>query len=245
MDTILIVDDADEQLELHKKYLEGKYQVVCCKNGEEALNLLVHITPQLILLDIEMPIMNGYVVLENIRKMDRHMNVPVIGLTGNNSKASVLSFLSKGGNEYLIKPVAKENLLEKIDMVLTEERKKRGQKKILIVDDELESLFLFKSLLKDIYSVAVLNAGKMVIDYLSKNRPDLILLDYHMTPFSGVSLFRMIRNMDAYKEIPIAFITGCHDKESLLECAKLLPAGVFLKPIEQEELLNKIKEILG
>lgn len=244
MDTILIVDDSEEQLELHKQYLDDTYTVVCCKSGASALDKLSEITPLLILLDIEMPVMNGYTVLEKIRKMETAMNIPVIGLTGNNNRASVLNFVSKGGNDYLAKPVTREVLRDKVALVLKQENKKRDMKKILIVDDELESLLLFKNLLKDSYNITTLNAGQMAIDYLNKHMPDLILLDYHMTPFSGVSLFRMIRGMDNLKEIPIAFITGCHDKESLLECAKLLPAGVFLKPIDKAELHKKIKEIL-
>lgn len=245
MSYILIVDDSMEQLEMHRQYLSDSYRVVCCKSGEEALEHLGTEIPQLILLDIEMPMMDGFAVLEQIRQINNAMDLPVIGLTGNKSKASVLSFISKGGNDYLTKPVAREALREKVAAVLAQEAKRRELKKILIVDDELETLLLLKSLLKDTYSVTILNAGKMAIDYLYKNKADLILLDYHMTPFSGVSLFRMLQNLENAKDIPVAFITGCHDKESLLECARLKPAGVLLKPIEKGELLSRIREILS
>lgn len=245
MECVLIVDDSTEQLERHKQFLEDSYHILCCKSGTEAMDMLRAEAVDLILLDIEMPLMDGYEVLRQIRELNKGMNLAVVGLTGNKSRASVLKFISKGGTDYLIKPVTPEGLREKVAQVLLQERQNRERKKILIVDDELESLLLFKNLLKDSYHVTTLNAGKMAIDYLYKNKPDLILLDYHMAPFSGVSLFRMFRNMESAKDIPIAFITGCHDKDTIYECARLAPAGVFLKPVERGEFLGKIRGILG
>ena len=66
MDCILIVDDSAEALEMHKQYLGQRYRIICCRNGAAALELLEKELPQLILLDIEMPGMNGYTVLEKI-----------------------------------------------------------------------------------------------------------------------------------------------------------------------------------
>ena len=245
-DTILLIDDSREQLDIYKQYLEDKYhQVICFESGMEALEYLESNKPSLILLDIEMPFMNGFEVLERIRALDGCYNLPVIGLTGRNEKSVVLTFLSKGADGYLVKPVTKENLIENIEKFLRQERVKEDKKNILLVDDDFESLRTHQTMLKNDYNVIALNSSKLALDYLLKHKPDLILLDYYMVPFNGISVFNMVRKLEQVKDVPIGFITGCTDNEILLECTKLQPAGIILKPVEKEKLLEKIAEMLG
>lgn len=244
-ETILLIDDSREQLDICKQYLEEKYQqIVCFESGAEALEYLEKNKPSLILLDIEMPFMNGFEVLERIRGLDGCYNIPVIGLTGQKEKSVVLTFVSKGADGYLVKPVSKETLIDNIEKFLRQERQKEDQKKILLVDDDFESLRTHQTMLKEDYNVTALNSSKLALDYLLKHTPDLILLDYYMVPFNGISVFNMVRKLEQVKDVPIGFITGCTDNEILLECTKLKPAGIVLKPVGKEKLLKKIAEML-
>ena len=245
MSKILIIDDSQEELEIHKKYLEEYHTVVTFQSGLEAVNQLYLIRPDLILLDINMPYLDGFEVLEKVRSMQEGANIPVIGLTGDKNKASVIKFMSKGGNTYLVKPVHQDVLLNKISEVLDAEQLKRQKKQILVVDDEMESLFIIKSYLKDDYHVTALNSSKTAIDYLHKFVPDLIILDYNMPLFNGKVAFQIIRQIDKMKDVPILFLTGEQDKEVLVECAALLPAGVLLKSAGKEVIVQKIQDILG
>lgn len=245
MSKILIIDDSQEELDIHKKYLEQYHTVITFQSSLEAVNQLYRIKPDLILLDINMPYLDGFEVLEKVRSMPDGATVPVIGLTGENNKASVVKFMSKGGNTYLVKPVHQELLLNKVTEALELEQKKREKKKILVVDDEMESLFIIKSYLKDDYHVVALNSSKVAIDYLHKFVPDLIILDYNMPLFNGKVAFQIIRQIDKMKDVPIMFLTGEQEKEILVECAALLPAGVLLKSVGKDVIMQKIKEILG
>lgn len=244
MERILMIDDSREQLEIYKHYLENDYEVICCESGREGLESIEQKVPSLILLDIEMPFMDGFEVLERIRSTDGCYNIPVIGLTGKTEKSVVLSFMSKGADGYLLKPISKENLLQTIQKHLEEERRKEVQKKVLLVDDDLEQLRIYQNFLKTKYNVTALNSGKLAIEYLMKYKPDIILLDYLMYPFNGISLFQMIRKMEQVKDVPIGFITGCTEKDILLECTALKPSGVILKPIDKEDFLEKVAEML-
>ena len=242
---IVLIDDSTEQLEIYKHYLENDYEVICFESGMEGLESMEQKIPALILLDIEMPFMDGFEVLDRIRSMDGCYNVPVIGLTGKTEKSVVLSFMSKGADGYLVKPVSKENLLATVQKYLEQERKKEEQKKVLLVDDDLEELRIYQNYLKTEYNVTALNSSKLAMEYLLKYKPDLILLDYMMYPFNGISVYQMIQKLEQVKDVPIAFLTGCTDKEILLECTSLKPKGVILKPIDKEGLLEKVSQMFA
>ena len=241
---ILIVDDDEFVLGVHEMHLKDDYHVITCSSGKKALEVVQKEALDLVLLDIEMPGMDGFEVLERMRNMENGMNLPVIGLTGNNSKVSVLNFISKGGNDYIVKPVAKDVLINKIDTVISCKEKHKFDKKILVVDDAPESLLTIKAFLKDKYEVITLSSGKTAIEYLNKYIPDLILLDYRMAPYNGVTLYKAIKKMNNMEDVPIAFITGAGD-DDVLECVYQKPAGVILKPIEREMLRERVAMFLG
>lgn len=242
--TILIVDDDEFELDVHAMHLKEHYHVIACSTGKKALEVVQKEALDLVLLDIEMPVMSGFDVLDRMRNMENGMNVPVVGLTGNNSKVSVLNFISKGGNDYIVKPVAKDVLINKVDTILSCKQKHKFDKKILVVDDAPESLLTIKAFLKDKYEVITLSSGKTAIEYLNKYIPDLILLDYKMAPYNGVTLFKSIKKMNNMEDVPIAFITGAEDEE-VIECVLQKPAGVILKPIERDMLRERVAGFLG
>ncbi|MCL2698501.1 MAG: response regulator [Oscillospiraceae bacterium] len=112
--TILAVDDANIFLMIIKATLqESGYKVICINSGEAALNYLKNNRPGLFILDVEMPGMDGYELARKIRE-DGH-EAPVIFLTGNAKKDSVIKAMQAGANDFIVKPVNKEQLLERIE----------------------------------------------------------------------------------------------------------------------------------
>lgn len=245
MGKIVIVDDEIESLEIHKGYLEEEHTVITFQYSTEALEEMARIKPDVILMDIEMPFLNGFEMLERLHDIKECAEIPILGVTGQSSKASVLNFLGKGGAGYLTKPVEKKVLQEKVRELIVQEEEKKIRKKILIVDDELESLYMFKNILEKKYNVMALNSGKMAIEYLQKFVPDLIILDYQMPLYSGKATYQVIKNMESQKEVPIMFLTGTQDKETLMECAALKPEGMVLKTAGRDALLEKVASLLG
>ena len=111
--TILAVDDRYFFLTAIKNMLQGTgYKATCVNSGEAALKYLETHRPALFLLDIEMPFMDGYELARRIRKSGQ--TAPIVFLTGNADKNSVVLALQAGAADFIVKPITKEQLLERI-----------------------------------------------------------------------------------------------------------------------------------
>lgn len=117
-----------------------------------------------------------------------------------------------------------------------------SKKQILIVDDDPQYLGLVRNWLKDTYKISAVNSGLQAIKYLGMNKVDLILLDYEMPITSGPQVLEMLRSDDETKSIPVIFLTGKSDKDSVMEVMALKPQGYFLKTIQREELLERLSD---
>ncbi len=116
------------------------------------------------------------------------------------------------------------------------------KKSILIVDDDPQYLTMVREWLKATYKVSMANSGLQAIKWLGKNNVDLILLDHEMPVTSGPQVLEMLRSDSETCNIPVIFLTGKGDKESVMAVVALRPDGYFLKGIQKEELLQKIQE---
>lgn len=116
------------------------------------------------------------------------------------------------------------------------------KKSILIVDDDPQYLALVREWLKGKYKVSMANSGLQAIKWLGKNKVDLILLDHEMPVTSGPQVLEMLRSDEETKSIPVMFLTGKGDKESVMSVVALKPEGYFLKSIKREDLLEKLEE---
>lgn len=116
------------------------------------------------------------------------------------------------------------------------------KRKILIVDDDSQYLSLVRQWLKDTYKVYMANSGLQAIKLLGKNKVDLILLDHEMPVTTGPQVLEMLRSDPETSNIPVMFLTGKSDKQSVMAVVALKPEGYFLKTIQKEELLEKLGE---
>ncbi|NOZ75205.1 MAG: response regulator [FCB group bacterium] len=105
MKTIVVVEDNADNLLLVQAILEGDYKLITFDNGVSALQELANLTPDLILLDISLPGMDGVEVLENIRQNPTMKPVPVIALTAHSMAGDREKYLELGFNDYYSKPI--------------------------------------------------------------------------------------------------------------------------------------------
>ena len=115
---ILIIDDDVRMIKVLKRHLEDNYQVATAVSGKVALRYLETKSADLILLDYVMPEMDGPQVLEEIRKNTAMADVPVLFLTGTAEKSKIQKALALKPQGYLLKPIDREKLIEKIESVL-------------------------------------------------------------------------------------------------------------------------------
>lgn len=115
---ILAVDDAPFILSRITDVLEKHYNMVTVNSGARALKYLDKNKPDLILLDIRMPICDGFEILRKIRAMEDRADIPIIMLTAMEDKQSVMKGIEMGICDYILKPFAPDDLLERVQRVL-------------------------------------------------------------------------------------------------------------------------------
>lgn len=113
--TILIIDDDLDFLTIMGKWLKEQYKVDCAQSGQDALVYLNKTLPDLILLDYEMPDLNGFQVMQEIRHNPQTYKIPIIFLTGKNERENVLKILERKPDGYLLKSMSKEALLDSLN----------------------------------------------------------------------------------------------------------------------------------
>ena len=115
---ILAVDDAAFILSRITDALGKHYDMVTVNSGARALKYLDKHKPDLILLDIRMPIRNGFEILSEIRAMEDRADIPIIMLTALEDKQSVMKSIELGIRDYVLKPFTPDDLLERVQRVL-------------------------------------------------------------------------------------------------------------------------------
>lgn len=113
--TILVVDDDPSYLNLVRGWLKGDYKVAMANSGLQAIKWLGRNKADLILLDYEMPVVNGPKVLEMLRSEPSTKDIPVMFLTAKNDKESLMSVISLRPEKYLLKTMPPNELLKNID----------------------------------------------------------------------------------------------------------------------------------
>lgn len=135
--------------------------------------------------------------------------------------------------------------MDKFERVVnTFEEQKNIKEKILVVDDDPAFCKMIRSNLMDIFQVSVVTSGKQAITFLSQNQVDLVLLDYNMPEMPGPEVLKALRSHEETKRIPVAFLTGIDNKESISQVLALKPQGYILKSATKEALISKIDDVL-
>jgi two-component system alkaline phosphatase synthesis response regulator PhoP len=117
--TILVVDDEKDLLDLIEYNLRKEgFEVLKAENGEQGIEVAREHKPDLILLDIMMPKMDGLQAVEEIRKDDELKGTPIIFLTARSDEKTEVEGLNKGGDDYITKPISTVKLLSRIKAVL-------------------------------------------------------------------------------------------------------------------------------
>jgi len=112
---IIVVDDNLENLTALKNTLKNIYEVYPCPSAAKMFDLLGHIQPDLILLDVEMPEMNGHEAAEKLKSSDKYREIPIMFLTSMDDEESKKKGLSLGAVDYIHKPFDAPSLLQRLE----------------------------------------------------------------------------------------------------------------------------------
>ena len=118
---ILLVDDEPDFVETVEFFLSGSdYQVFVAKNGKQALEQVKMNKPDLVLLDVMMPEMDGLEACKRLKKDSTTNSIPIIMLTAKGRKEDVVDAIAAGADSYVVKPFNLSDLIERIEKVLSD-----------------------------------------------------------------------------------------------------------------------------
>ena len=119
------------------------------------------------------------------------------------------------------------------------------KKTILIIDDDGDFRMIMSMWLKNHYAVEGAGSGLEALSLLEQKRPDLILLDYEMPELDGYEVMERIHKNPLISRIPIIFLTGKNDRESVMRIIKHKPDGYLLKTMKKNELLDNLERFFA
>ncbi len=201
--TVLVIDDDSIVREVLTRFLlkEG-YYVETANSGKEGLQRAHELHPDVITLDVMMPGMDGWAVLAKLKADPALANIPVIMLSMVGDKNMGFAL---GASEYMTKPVDKERLLA----ILQKYHCEKAICKVLIVEDDLALREMVRRVLeKEGVQVIEAEDGRVGLQKVINNAPDLILLDLMMPQMNGFEFIEAMRKTPQGRTTPIVVVTA-------------------------------------
>lgn len=268
MSKILVVED-DIFLGdvLMQKLKAAGYDVQLARDGASGLKQLRDWKPELVLLDIILPQMNGYELLEAKQKDATIASIPVIVISNSGQPVEINRALALGVKDYLVKAqFDPEEVIVKVRLQLgkgaetavEKSAQANGQsaaasapaglsgKKIMWVeDDKFLSDIIARKLSMQGCALVHATEGEEALKLLEKESPDLVLLDILLSGIDGFEILRRIKNNAKTKHTPIILLSNLGQKEDL-EKGKALGAARFLikATVTLDEIVEEIKTVL-
>ncbi len=266
-DKIIVVDDDVKVLQrIEQILIKNGFEARCFDNPELALKKIKEGgSPALIILDLMMPVMDGFQFLSEIRKDGDFADVPVIILTSKKLVDEEINFLEEKTSGIFFKESFDEKqFLDRLDKII--ERIRDSKKvstitsfkidkeiekptipplNILLVEDNLMNQKFMSHILKRLgatFEIAI--DGKDAIEKVKKQKFDLILMDIQMPVMDGLEATRYIRNQLNIKDIPIIALTAHAMKGDKEKCLAAGCNGYVTKPIDQQKLVAEIMSVI-
>jgi two-component system sensor histidine kinase/response regulator len=241
---ILLVEDNIDNQNLARKILEKVgFAVDIAKNGKEAVAAACKYRYKAILMDIQMPEMDGFEATRLIRESEAERGgerTPIVALTAHALKGYREKCLEKGMDDYLTKPINKKALLETLDSWIDR------RMSILMVDDVEDNRKLVENyLLKEgRYKAVFAKNGVEAITAFKNRTVSLILMDMEMPVMDGYTAVRIIRKLEGFPPLPIIAMTAHEGPEEIKKCIDMGCTDYIRKPMKDSALLAVIHKYL-
>jgi len=215
---ILVVDDNERNINICREILEfSGFAVLSAENGKIGLQTTKDKNPDVILLDIMMPVMNGMEMLAKLRKDPQLRHIPVLMLTAKNSTDSVVTALDAGANDYLIKPFSDEELEARVKTLY---QMKKAEDQIRNQNDILEEKVRLRTAELNETRLEIVNRLGMAAEYRDNETGAHIIRMSEMCKALGV-----LYGMDKEQQELLLNASPMHDIGKIS-----IPDAVLLKP---------------
>lgn len=242
---ILIVDDNPLNLKLASDVLElDGFHVVRAVDAEQAQELLQQMLPDLVLLDIALPGMDGLTLARLLKAMPRFRHVPIVALTAFAMKGDDRKAFDAGCSGYITKPIDTRQLGKMVREHLRRAAAARPQMKILVVEDDQVDLKLAGVVLEMSGHTVLANpSAEAAAEAIRADRPDVILLDLQLPGQDGLGFVQAIKSREDTRGIPVVAVTAYpeqYPREALLAAGC---AAYLVKPVNTRDLAQQLEEV--
>lgn len=251
---ILIVDDDIPTLNLIKEAVQqAGFNTIAESQSAKVMGLIENTNLDLAIIDLDMPIVNGFDLIKMIKSNKNFLRLPIIIYTGKESYQDDLKKIDGMFSELLNKNSSNiEDLAETVSAMINrydepstpeEVMEKKDTIKILLVEDYKHSQIIVTRLLKknNFDSIVVVENGLQALEQVKKQKYDLILMDMQMPVMNGFEATQKIRELDDYKDTPIIALTAFAMKGDREKCLEAGATDYIPKPIDSQEFIDKVK----
>ena len=199
---VLLIDDDPAIHDLLMRTLEpAGFEVLCARGGEAGLEQARDKAPDVIILDVVMPGLDGWSVLTALKREEATQDIPVVMLTFLQNRSAGLAL---GASDYLVKPVETSRLVHIV-------RRHCGAlpATVLVVEDDEATRELIRRVLTGAgHTVREAENGRAGLEALDVRRPDIIILDLMMPEVDGFTFLETIRASELYRDVPVVVVTA-------------------------------------
>ncbi|WP_425984446.1 PleD family two-component system response regulator [Brevundimonas sp. TWP1-2-1b1] len=261
---ILVVDDVDVNVRLLEAKLTIEYyDVLSCNDGATALAIAAEHQPDLILLDVMMPGMDGFETCRRLKAQAETRHIPVVLVTALDGRQDRIRGLEAGADDFLTKPIddvilfARVKSLTRLKHVMDElrEREESGRRlgvdsdkaarlrseggRVLIVDDDMRQAEKMAAELSGEHRVTIESDPEAAL-VAAKGALDLIIVNVAAAGFDGLRIVAQAKSGDA-RRAPILAVVEPAERPRMVKALELGAADILPRPIDTEELSARVR----
>lgn len=240
---LLIEDNAQNRVLATLLLEEAGLEVIHAVSGTEGLSKARECAPDLILLDIQLPDMDGYALLTQLKEEPGLARVPIVAVTSYAMAGERKRALDSGCAGYIEKPIEPARFAKQVVAFL---QSHRARMRILVVEDRAENAIVLRENLESAgYDVVQASNGTEALNSLEHARFGLVITDILMPEMDGYQLTRTLKTDERFKDIPVLIYTATYtDPKDKSFALSLGAADFIIKPAETELFLNRIRQVL-
>ncbi|MZR31102.1 PleD family two-component system response regulator [Sneathiella litorea] len=264
---ILVVDDVIPNVKILEAKLSVEYyDVITAYNGADALKIALEQQPDLILLDVMMPQMDGFEVCQRLKADNKTAHIPVVMVTALSEAADRIQGLESGADDFLTKPVddmalfARVKSLLRLKMMMDEfrlreetssemgvismsDRKEEAiqRARILVIDDNEYSVRMMKEIYAETYDITLEPNMEEAQVLLRGGDYDLAVISLDSSNYDPLRLCSKIRSLEETRQLPILTLVDESDKDKLIKGMEIGVNDYVMRPIDANELIVRTR----
>ncbi len=264
---VLVVDDILSNVKLLEAKLSAEYfEVISALNGDQALARIAVELPDIVLLDVMMPGMDGFEVCRRIKADPKTAHIPIVMVTALDQPSDRVTGLEAGADDFLTKPVddmalfARVRSLVRLKMMTDElrMREETGQKmglvdpgqtlvepdpagRVLVVDDRPEAMGWYRAALESKNQVVTIQSFEDTLLRARGDDFDLVVVSLGICAFDGLRLCSQLRSLPEARNIPILVVVSEGETRKLAQALEMGVNDYLMRPVDRNELMARVR----